>query len=202
MKPIVFAVPPSIRGGEKEVAVVENSQAQLVCVAEGVPQPSLSWEKDGNPLSESTGEYTILPSGELVIDIAQVRETKKLSFCLLVSVDWWRVKSTSSKLSSDTIKEMLSKSFAQSLLISPFHQPDDAGSYTCIATNAVGQDSRAVTLSVHTHPVFTELLGDVALNKGERLLLACGASGIPPPRITWAFNNNIIPGECFLITET
>ncbi|KAE8293962.1 Hemicentin-1 Fibulin-6 [Larimichthys crocea] len=139
---LTVQIPPSVRGGEQEVAVVENSQAQLVCVAEGVPQPSLSWEKDGNPLTEITGEYTILPSGELVIDTAQ---------------------------------------------------PDDAGSYTCVATNAVGQDSRTVTLSVHTHPVFTELLGDVALNKGERLLLACGVSGNPPPRITWAFNNNIIP---------
>ncbi|XP_070817740.1 hemicentin-1 [Chaetodon trifascialis] len=139
---LTVQIPPSIRGGEQEIAVVENSQAQLVCVAEGVPQPSLSWEKDGHPLIESTGEYTILPSGELVIDTAK---------------------------------------------------PDDAGSYTCVATNAVGQDSRTVTLSVHTHPVFTELLGDVALNKGERLLLACGVSGIPPPRITWAFNNNIIP---------
>ncbi|XP_031715320.1 hemicentin-1 isoform X1 [Anarrhichthys ocellatus] len=139
---LTVQIPPSIQDGEQQVAVVENSQAQLVCVAEGVPQPSLSWEKDGNPLSESTGEYTILPSGELVIDIAH---------------------------------------------------PDDVGSYTCVATNAVGQDSRTTTLSVHTRPVFTELLGDVALNKGERLLLACGASGIPPPRITWAFNNNIIP---------
>ncbi|XP_044055859.1 hemicentin-1 isoform X2 [Siniperca chuatsi] len=140
---LTVQIPPSIHGGEQEVAVVENSQALLVCVAEGVPQPSLSWEKDGNPLIESTGEYTILPSGELVIDIAQ---------------------------------------------------PDDAGSYTCVATNAVGQDSRSTTLAVHTHPVFTELLGDVALNKGERLLLACGVSGIPLPKITWAFNNNnIIP---------
>ncbi|KAM7388095.1 hypothetical protein PAMP_024296 [Pampus punctatissimus] len=139
---LTVQIPPSIRGTEQDVAVVENSQAQLACAAEGVPQPSLSWEKDGNPLSESTGEYTILPSGELVIDITQL---------------------------------------------------DDAGSYTCVATNAVGQDSQTVTLSVYTHPVFTELLGDVALNKGERLLLACGVSGIPPPKITWAFNNNIIP---------
>uniref|UniRef100_A0A8C2ZWU4 Hemicentin-1 n=1 Tax=Cyclopterus lumpus TaxID=8103 RepID=A0A8C2ZWU4_CYCLU len=129
---------------------VQSSQAQLVCVAEGVPQPGLSWEKDGNPLSESTGEYTILPSGELVIDITQ---------------------------------------------------PDDGGIYTCVATNAVGQDSRTTTLSVHTQPVFTELLGDVALNKGERLLLACGVSGIPPPRITWAFNNNIVPGVYELVIE-
>ncbi|XP_034438633.1 hemicentin-1 isoform X1 [Hippoglossus hippoglossus] len=139
---LTVQIPPSIRGGEPEVAVVENSQAQLMCVAEGVPQPSLSWEKDGSPLSENTGEYTILPSGELVIDIAQ---------------------------------------------------PDDEGTYTCVATNAVGQDSHTVALSVHTHPVFTELLGDVALNKGERLLLACGVSGIPAPRITWVFNNNIVP---------
>ncbi|XP_065811778.1 hemicentin-1 [Labrus bergylta] len=139
---LTVQVPPSITGGEKEVAVVENSQAQLVCVVEGVPQPSLSWEKDGTPVVESSGEYTILPSGELVIDSAH---------------------------------------------------PEDAGIYTCVATNEVGQDSQTVTLSVHTHPVFTELLGDVALNKGERLLLACGVSGMPPPRITWAFNNNIIP---------
>ncbi|XP_071373120.1 hemicentin-1, partial [Centroberyx affinis] len=141
---LTVQIPPSIRGGEPEAAVVENSQAQLVCVAEGVPQPSLSWEKEGNPISESTGEYTILPSGELIIDITQL---------------------------------------------------DDAGSYTCVAANAVGQDSRTITLSVHTHPAFTELLGDVALNKGERLLLACGVTGIPPPRITWAFNNNIIPAH-------
>ncbi|KAJ0032742.1 hypothetical protein NQD34_002823 [Periophthalmus magnuspinnatus] len=137
-----YTFPPSIRGGEQEISVVENNQAQLVCVAEGVPQPSLSWERDGEPLSDSSGEYTILPSGELIIDIAQ---------------------------------------------------PEDAGSYTCVATNAVGQDSRTVTVSVHTHPAFTELLGDVSLNKGERLLLACSATGIPAPRITWAFNNNIIP---------
>lgn len=64
-----------------------------------------------------------------------------------------------------------------------------------MATNTVGQDSQTIDLSVHTHPAFTEILGDRALNKGERLLLACGATGIPPPKITWAFNNNIIPGE-------
>ena len=54
--------------------MVENSQAQITCVAEGVPQPSLSWEKEGTPLSDTSGEYTILPSGELVIDVAQVRD--------------------------------------------------------------------------------------------------------------------------------
>uniref|UniRef100_A0A8C7JTX3 Hemicentin 1 n=1 Tax=Oncorhynchus kisutch TaxID=8019 RepID=A0A8C7JTX3_ONCKI len=141
---LTVQIPPSIRRGESEVSVVENSQAQIACVAEGVPQPTLSWEKEGTPLSDTSGEYTILPSGELVIDIAQ---------------------------------------------------PDDEGSYTCVATNTVGQDSQTVRLSVHTQPAFTELLADMALNKGERLVMACGVTGIPPPKITWAFNNIIIPAH-------
>ncbi|XP_055041761.2 hemicentin-1 isoform X1 [Misgurnus anguillicaudatus] len=139
---LTVQIPPSIRSGESELTVVENTQALLTCLAEGVPQPTISWEKDDIPLMDTTGEYTILPTGELLIDAAQ---------------------------------------------------PEDSGSYTCVGTNSVGQDSRTISLSVHTHPVFTELLGDVALNKGERLMLTCGVLGIPSPKITWAFNNNIIP---------
>ncbi|XP_066533975.1 hemicentin-1 [Hoplias malabaricus] len=139
---LTILIPPSVHGGEPELWVAENTQALLSCVVEGVPQPSLSWEKEGVPLTDTVGEYTILPTGELIIDKAQ---------------------------------------------------PEDAGSYTCVATNSVGQDSQTITLSIHTHPAFTELLGDVSLNKGDRLLLTCGAIGIPPPKITWAFNNNIVP---------
>nr|XP_061790885.1 hemicentin-1-like [Nerophis lumbriciformis] len=139
---LTVQIPPSILDFEQEVVVVERSHAQLVCVAMGVPQPTISWEKDGVLLGEEIGEYTTLPSGELVIDTAQ---------------------------------------------------PGDAGRYTCVATNDVGHDSKTVILSVHTHPIFTHLVGDISLNKGERLLLDCGANGIPLPRITWAFNNKIMP---------
>ncbi|KAJ8376139.1 hypothetical protein SKAU_G00067190 [Synaphobranchus kaupii] len=141
---LTVLIPPSIRTGEVALSTVESSQALLSCVTDGVPQPVISWEKEGTPLTDTTGEYTILPSGELIIDAAQ---------------------------------------------------PEDSGSYTCVATNDVGQDSKTFTLSVHTHPAFTELLGDVSLNKGERLLLACGVTGIPTPEITWVFNNNIIPAH-------
>uniref|UniRef100_A0AAZ3SJS1 Hemicentin 1 n=1 Tax=Oncorhynchus tshawytscha TaxID=74940 RepID=A0AAZ3SJS1_ONCTS len=93
----------------------------------------------------------------------------------------------------------LSESVRQRVLSSgslqiAFAQPGDTGRYTCTAANAAGQDSQTVRLSVHTQPAFTELLADMALNKGERLVMACGVTGIPPPKITWAFNNIIIPG--------
>ncbi|KFP01647.1 Hemicentin-1, partial [Calypte anna] len=71
--------------------------------------------------------------------------------------------------------------------------PEDSGSYTCVASSAAGEDTHTFTLVVHVLPTFTELPGDVTLNKGEQLSLTCKATGIPIPKITWTFNSNIIP---------
>lgn len=71
-----FPVPPTIRRSEPELWVVENNRAMLSCAAEGVPQPVLSWEKEGITLTDPTGAYSILSSGELVLENAKVRKAK------------------------------------------------------------------------------------------------------------------------------
>lgn len=167
--PPSLPVPPTIRRREPELWVLENTRVLLSCAAEGVPHPILSWEKEGIAVTDKTGAYTIMSSGELVLENAQVGESRH---CAINMFSWHGID-----------------------MFSFGTQPEDAGSYTCVATNSVGQDKQTIVLSVYTHPAFTEVLGDTSLNKGERLLLACGATGIPPPKITWAFNSNIIPGE-------
>ncbi|NXY61032.1 HMCN1 protein, partial [Callaeas wilsoni] len=137
-------IPPRIRNTDAQYVVMENSQAVLSCVAEGIPTPTINWRKGNTLLRDTVGKYQTVPGGDLILDNVV---------------------------------------------------PEDSGSYSCIATNAAGEDTHTVTLTVHVLPAFTELPGDVALTKGEQLRLTCKASGIPVPRITWTFNNNIIPAQ-------
>ncbi|XP_023605093.1 hemicentin-1-like, partial [Myotis lucifugus] len=44
-------VPPSISGSSNVVAVVVNNLVRLECEARGIPAPSLTWLKDGSPVS-------------------------------------------------------------------------------------------------------------------------------------------------------
>ncbi|XP_067893515.1 hemicentin-1 isoform X1 [Heterodontus francisci] len=137
-------IPPTIRTADIEYTVIEESRGALPCVADGVPEPMLTWQKDGIILQDTPGKYRLMQSGELIVENAT---------------------------------------------------PDDTGSYTCIATNVAGRDTKTFSLTIYIHPAFTELPGDISLNKGERLALNCAANGIPTPKITWAFNNNIIPAQ-------
>ncbi|XP_034265503.1 hemicentin-1 isoform X1 [Pantherophis guttatus] len=138
---LTVLVPPKIRAAENHYTVVENSQAILSCVADGMPAPSVTWRKGNtSPSAKRRSE----PYEDFIIENAK---------------------------------------------------PEDSGSYTCIASNVAGEDTHTVSLTVYVLPAFTELPGDVTLNKGEQLQLTCKATGVPVPNIKWTFNNNIIPAQ-------
>lgn len=73
-------------------------------------------------------------------------------------------------------------------------QSRDAGTYTCIAENAVGRAHRHVHLTILALPVFVTLPGDRSLRLGDRLWLHCVARGSPTPRLGWTVNDQPVTG--------
>uniref|UniRef100_A0A8C0DZX9 Hemicentin-2 n=1 Tax=Balaenoptera musculus TaxID=9771 RepID=A0A8C0DZX9_BALMU len=64
---LVVQVPPVIETGLPDLSATEGSHALLPCMASGSPEPDITWEKDGQPVSGAEGKFTIQPSGELLV---------------------------------------------------------------------------------------------------------------------------------------
>lgn len=67
-----LSVPPMISPVQTELSVIQGFQALLPCVAQGSPEPRVSWEKDGAAVPNRPGKFTVLRSGELIIERAEV----------------------------------------------------------------------------------------------------------------------------------
>lgn len=65
-------MPPVIAPAQTELSVIQGFQALLPCAAQGSPEPRVSWEKDGIIVPIRPGKFTILRSGELIIERAEV----------------------------------------------------------------------------------------------------------------------------------
>lgn len=64
--------PPQISVGQSDMSVIQGFQALLPCAAQGLPEPRISWEKQGAPVQNLPGKFTLLRSGELIIERAEV----------------------------------------------------------------------------------------------------------------------------------
>ncbi|XP_030000348.1 hemicentin-1 [Sphaeramia orbicularis] len=68
---LVIQVPPMIPPAQTELSVIQGFQALLPCAAQGSPEPRVSWEKDGVIVPILPGKFTVLRSGELIIERAE-----------------------------------------------------------------------------------------------------------------------------------
>ncbi|PRD20372.1 UNVERIFIED_CONTAM: Down syndrome cell adhesion molecule-like protein [Trichonephila clavipes] len=68
-----------------------------------------------------------------------------------------------------------------------FHSVDlsDHGNYSCIATNAEGNDKYTTELTVKAPPQWLEEPKNVITRVGEPIDIHCSATGSPKPNISW-----------------
>ncbi|KAB1258940.1 Hemicentin-1 [Camelus dromedarius] len=103
---VTVHVPPTIKSsGPYERAVVKHKPMALQCIASGIPHPSITWLKDGQPVSTAQGNLKIQSSGRVL-------------------------------------------QIARALM-------EDAGRYTCVATNAAGETQQHIQLHVHGNGITT-----------------------------------------------
>ncbi|KAM9345165.1 myopalladin isoform 2-T2 [Symphorus nematophorus] len=94
-------------------------------------------------------------------------------------------------------KMLVRENGVHSLVIDPLTQ-NDAGTYTCIASNKAGQSSFSLELKVVEKemkhpPQFLEKLQNMGIPEGTPVRLECRVVGMPPPAIFWKKDNDTIP---------
>ncbi|XP_067408719.1 myopalladin isoform X2 [Emydura macquarii macquarii] len=102
-------------------------------------------------------------------------------------------------LPDSTHKMLVRETGVHSLLIDPLTQ-NDAGTYTCIATNKTGQNLFSLELSVVAKevkktPVFLEKLQNCGVPEGHPVRLEGRVVGMPPPVFYWKKDNETIPAN-------
>ncbi|XP_072726471.1 myopalladin [Ciconia boyciana] len=96
-------------------------------------------------------------------------------------------------------KMLVRETGVHSLLIDPLSQ-NDAGTYTCLATNKTGQNSFSLELTVVAKevkkaPMFLEKLQNCGVPEGYPVRLECRVVGMPPPIFYWKKDNETIPSN-------
>ncbi|XP_035186478.1 myopalladin isoform X1 [Oxyura jamaicensis] len=102
-------------------------------------------------------------------------------------------------LPDGTHKMLVRETGVHSLLIDPLSQ-NDAGTYTCLATNRAGQNSFTLELTVVAKevkkaPMFLEKLQNCGVPEGYPVRLECRVVGMPPPIFYWKKDNETIPSN-------
>uniref|UniRef100_A0A3B5MPB3 Ig-like domain-containing protein n=1 Tax=Xiphophorus couchianus TaxID=32473 RepID=A0A3B5MPB3_9TELE len=72
-------------------------------------------------------------------------------------------------------------------------QRNDAGNYTCMAANAVGNmTSKPFMLLVNYGPEMPVITGPTAVKTGDNATLRCHAKSVPPSLYQWHFNGSLV----------
>nr|DBA21577.1 TPA: hypothetical protein GDO54_018188 [Pyxicephalus adspersus] len=142
---LTVLVSPTISGtldddSSEDVIVIVNNPLSLICEALGFPIPTVSWLKNGEPLTESPNVRTI-PEGH-GLQILNARQ-------------------------------------------------EDAGQYTCIVTNEIGEAIRNYEVKVFVPPQITkEDSGNIGVTEvktrvNSSLTLQCESWAVPKPSLHW-----------------
>ena len=70
-----LSVPPTIEDGPKEVKATVNTRTLLMCETLGLPDPVITWEKDGEIIPNNGLRYRMHRAGSLEFSAVKVEDS-------------------------------------------------------------------------------------------------------------------------------
>lgn len=171
------SVRPSIKHSEADsddVAVTKGGDVTLQCAAEGIPQPAMTWLKDGRPITGQHGAKILNEGRLLQIKDAKVSDTGRYT-CVAVNVAGQADSKHDISVHGMNYQLLSIVSFREFLVRILF-----------------------LTHSLILWLVPPRITGQVEVPENVRavvknpIALSCEASGIPLPAITWLKEGQLI----------
>ncbi|KAK1804810.1 hypothetical protein P4O66_003652 [Electrophorus voltai] len=198
-------VPPSISSKGGVVTVVVNDPLRLDCEASGLPVPSLTWLKEGSPVSSSSNGVKVTVGGRVLsFDSAQVSDTGRYT-CVAVNAGGEQQREYDLRVYGNPVPEITwlkdgqpvadeeqlqVMSHGRFLHVSSA-QVADMGRYSCLASSSAGDGSAHFNLIVLISPSIAGTGPDgssseeVTVTLNSPTSLVCEAQSYPPAIITW-----------------
>ena len=155
---------PSILESLPETAIetVGNTDVSLTCRAQGKPEPSARWVKDGEEIFPTDGLYDVAMQQSAVGSNGVYTVQSKLMF------------QGGNRINNNQI-------IAQ-----------DRGKYECLFKNDVREVGTSLALQVRHFPMTVHDANKVAFDIGEDAVVVCMMQAFPVPSFQWLRNGNII----------
>ncbi|KAK2510188.1 hypothetical protein MC885_004902, partial [Smutsia gigantea] len=221
---VIVNVPPTVQARQSAVNATASlgQSVTLACDAEGFPEPTMSWTKDGEQIESEEDEKYIFSDDSSELTIRKVDKSDEAEYTAMeleeqvtltceasgdpIPSITWRTSSrniSSEEKASWTRPEkqetldghMVVRSHARvSSLTLKSIQYTDAGEYICTASNTIGQDSQALYLEVQYAP---KLQGPVAVYtwEGNQVNITCEVFAYPSATISWFRDGQLLPSS-------